>query len=221
MRNDAPSLERLLDLLTSAMTLGDQPAEIVVVDGGSEDGSAEIARDSAAEVLRTEPGRGLQLNTGYRAAQGDYLWFLHADSQPSETAIRWLSARTHIDWGRFDVCFDEDSPRMRLLAGMMNGRSRRTGICTGDQGIFVHRRLLEVIGGVPEQPLMEDIELSRRLSRLCRPQCSDLRIQTSARRWQREGWGRTILAMWRYRFRYWLGESAEALAADYYPGGRD
>ena len=128
--------------------------------------------------------------------------------------------RTHRKWppvgARFDICFDASTARLNLLAAMMNGRSRLTGICTGDQGIFVHRRLLSRIGGVPEQPLMEDIELSRKLGRLCRPVCRTETLQTSARRWQQAGWWTTVLRMWWFRLRYWLGASPEQLAMEYY-----
>jgi rSAM/selenodomain-associated transferase 2 len=215
--NDAQPIERLLRILTSAAAPTDPATEILVVDGGSQDGSGGIASQLGARVLHTRAGRGLQLNTGCRAAQGQCLWLLHADSQPSVAAVQWMRSHPGIDWGRFDVCFDDDSARLRLTAQMMNRRSRLTGICTGDQGIFVHRRLLALIGGIPEQPLMEDIELSRRLKRLCRPTCSPMMLQTSARRWQANGWGKTVWAMWRYRLRYWLGVPAERLAREYYP----
>ena len=89
---------------------------------------------------------------------------------------------------------------------MMNARSRLTGIATGDQGIFVERALFDAIGGYPEQPLMEDIELSRRLKRAAgAPLCLRQRIVTSGRRWERDGTWRTIFAMWRLRFAYWRG----------------
>jgi len=215
--NDSQSLEQLLEFLRAIVDSAH--TEIIVVDGGSADQSVEVASAYGVRVLRSATGRGLQLSAGYRAAQGSYLWFLHADTQPTEAAVYWLLTRTSLCWGRFDICFDDESLPMWLTASMMNGRSSRTGICTGDQGIFAHRRLLEVIGGVPEQPLMEDIELSCRLNRLCQPQCPGLKIQSSARRWQKHGWGRTVLAMWRYRLRYWGGTEAAALARDYYPGG--
>jgi rSAM/selenodomain-associated transferase 2 len=221
VRDDAQQLERLLRLLTSAPGVIGSSAEIVVVDGGSQDGSRRIASEFGVRVLRAPAGRGLQLNAGCRSASGQLLWLLHADSQPSVAALDRMCADPGIEWGRFDVCFDDDSPLMRLTAKMMNGRSRLTGICTGDQGIFLHRRLLALIGGIPEIPLMEDIELSLRLSQLCRPICLPMTVQTSARRWRRDGWGRTVWAMWRFRFRYWLGAPAGELACEYYPTGPD
>jgi rSAM/selenodomain-associated transferase 1 len=103
-----------------------------------------------------------------------------------------------------------------LVAAMMIARSRLTGIATGDQGIFVERALFDALGGFPDQPLMEDVELSKRLRRAAgRPLCLDDRVITSARRWVRRGPWRTIVAMWRWRFAYWLGASAARLAAEY------
>lgn len=190
--------------------------EIVVVDGGSVDGSVALAEKMGARVLTSPSGRGLQLNTGCRAARGPLIWMLHADAAPSERAINWMVAQQGRIWGRFDVGFDERGPALGLLSMLMNRRSRLTGICTGDQGIFVHRDLLKSIGGIPEQPLMEDIELCRRLNALCQPLCSKHIVTTSARRWRRNGFLRTVLSMWWFRIRYWLGADPEVLAGEYY-----
>ena len=230
--NDALALERLLRFLATQSAAADE-VEVLVADGGSQDPSREIAAGLGARVISTRPGRGLQLNAGCAAAEGHWLWLLHADCLPSDEAVREMFAKagvagtsaaaqmlrdSAVGWGRFNVCFDEDSVRMRLTAALMNGRSRLTAICTGDQGIFLHRQLLHRIGGIPEQPLMEDVELCRRLRVLCRPDCSSSRVQTAARRWQQAGWLKTVLTMWRYRLRYWLGVPADVLAREYYPG---
>ena len=105
-----------------------------------------------------------------------------------------------------------------MIGAAMNARSRMTGICTGDQGIFVRRDALDSIGGVPLQPLMEDVELSRRLKRRARPVCISIPLVTSARRWQCCGIVPTILLMWRLRLWYFLGAAPEALARIYYDG---
>jgi rSAM/selenodomain-associated transferase 2 len=230
--NDASALERVLRFLAAQSASADD-VEVLVADGGSQDPTSEVAARLGATVISTRPGRGLQLNAGCMAARGTWLWLLHADCLPTAAAMREMFARagvasntsapelrraSAIGWGRFAVCFDEDSLRMRLTAALMNGRSRLTGICTGDQGIFLHRRLLRRIGGIPEQPLMEDVELCRRLKTLCRPYCATSRVQTSSRRWRRAGWLKTVLTMWRFRLRYWLGTPADSLAREYYTG---
>ena len=217
--DDALPLEALLQGLSKQS----DGLEVLVVDGGSQDRSRDVAAKHGARVLSTETGRGRQLNAGCQAAQGNWLWLLHADSRPSAEAVREMCVRSGSEcatmgWGRFNVCFDDDAPSMRLTAALMNVRSRLTGICTGDQGIYLHRRLLDRIGGVPEQPLMEDVELSRRLRQFCKPTCSASRVQTAARRWQQAGWLKTVLAMWRCRLRYWSGTPAELLAREYYRG---
>ena len=100
----------------------------------------------------------------------------------------------------------------------MNLRSRWSGICTGDQGIFVRRDLLELIDGVPDQPLMEDIELTKRLRRYAKPICIDTALGVSARRWQQRGIASTVLLMWRLRLQYFFGTPAEVLVREYYDG---
>lgn len=209
--NDAPALAALLARLAAWPTL-----EVVVVDGGSRDESARVASAGGAVLVHSPPGRGGQLAAGIARARGDWLWLLHADSAPSAAAVAHLRSRSSAPgWGRFSVLL-EDSILLKIVAYMMNLRSRITGICTGDQGIFVHRALLEAAGGMPTQPLMEDIELSRRLKRHRRPECRPERIGTSPRRWRRDGVVRTVLSMWAFRLRYWLGADAERLAKEYY-----
>jgi rSAM/selenodomain-associated transferase 2 len=167
--------------------------------------------------VSTPPGRGRQLAAGAADARADWLWFLHADSAGTAPALDWLARhRDGPAWGRFDVRLEPAGPMLRLVGFLMNQRSRLTGICTGDQGIFVHRVLLERAGGMPEQPLMEDIELSRRLKRLGRPLCPRVALLTSSRRWRDRGAVRTIFGMWWFRLRYWLGADPERLARAYY-----
>jgi rSAM/selenodomain-associated transferase 2 len=213
VRNDAISLAHLLAELRN---LRSSAVEVIVVDGQSSDDSKEVARQAGATVIDAPPGRGSQLNAGFLAARGEWIWMLHADSRISQAALIFIRSLPTPGWGRFDIEFHPEDTGMRLVGGLMNIRSRLTGISTGDQGIFAHRRLLEGIGGIPEQPLMEDVELCRRLKRLSSPIASRVRLVTSSRRWRRDGHMSTILNMWRLRIRYWSGDDPEALARDYY-----
>jgi len=121
-------------------------------------------------------------------------------------------------WGRFDVQLSPSSPTLRLVAWMMNHRSRLTGICTGDQALFVRRDRFNQLGGYADIPLMEDIELSKRLKRLSPPACIHQPLTTSSRRWQRQGVLRTVALMWWLRLQYWSGVSPAKLVEKYYPG---
>lgn len=110
---------------------------------------------------------------------------------------------------------------LEAIGAAMNIRSRLTGIATGDQGIFAHRSLLDAIGGIPEQPLMEDVECCRRLRRLGRPQFIEAPLTASARRWQQHGIPTTVALMWALRLRYFLGAEPAALAERYYAARHD
>ena len=192
--------------------------EVIVVDGGSADATAALARPLADQVLNSPRGRALQMNAGAAAAQGDMLLFLHADTRlPADalTLMQGAAVDARHAWGRFDVDIDGRSRWLKIVAFMMNQRSRLTGIATGDQAIFVRRTAFVAVGGYPVQPLMEDIELSHRLRRIGAPLCLRARVCTSGRRWEAHGVWRTIALMWRLRLLYWLGTPAERLAAKY------
>lgn len=191
--------------------------ELILVDGGSADGTAEIAAPWVDRLLSSAPGRAVQMNTGAEAARGDLLWFLHLDAEPSPGAADALLsavARGHI-WGRFDVRLSGAEPMLRVVERMMNLRSRWTGIATGDQGIFVVREVFERAGGYPVIALMEDIALSKRLKRVGRPACLRQRIVASSRRWEQAGTWQTIALMWRLRLGYWFGIDPATLARRY------
>jgi rSAM/selenodomain-associated transferase 2 len=213
--DEADALTRALPQLAALRAQG---AEIIIVDGGSSDGSAERCRAVADRVVQTARGRARQMNAGAAAASREVLLFLHVDTQLSDAALdlvmQALQQPSHA-WGRFDVSIDGRSRWLAVVAALMNLRSRLTGIATGDQAMFVRRNAFVAVGGFPEQPLMEDIELSRRLRRTSRPVCLRDRVVTSGRRWERFGIWRTILLMWRLRLLYWLGVPAERLARSY------
>ncbi|MEX0605334.1 MAG: TIGR04283 family arsenosugar biosynthesis glycosyltransferase [Marinobacter sp.] len=191
--------------------------EVIVVDGGSDDGTCERAARYCDRVFVGEQGRAVQMNKGAAEAKGDVLLFLHADTQlPSNAADRlgeFFQSSRH--WGRFDVRLSEERALFRLVSWLMNQRSWLTGIATGDQAMFVRRSTFEDLGGFANIPLMEDVEFSGRLKRVSRPYCISDPVVTDSRRWQREGAWRTILLMWRLRWRYWRGESPDQLAKVY------
>ena len=191
--------------------------ELIVADGGSRDGSAQLAQPLADAVIVAARGRARQMNAGATAAHGDALLFLHADTLLPEGAWRAVAeALQERAWGRFDVRIDGRPWMLGVVASMMNARSRWTGIATGDQAIFVRRSAFDAVGGFADQPLMEDIELSGRLKRTHgRPACLRGPALTSGRRWEQRGVWRTILVMWRLRLAYWLGTPAERLARVY------
>jgi rSAM/selenodomain-associated transferase 2 len=188
--NDAEPLRRLLARLAPSL---DPLLEILVIDGGSHDDSCDIARQYRCTLVEGVRGRGAQLALGAAQAGGRWLWMLHADSAPEPVCLAYLrNLDDRQRWGRFAVSI-HGGALLAVVAWTMNRRSCLTGICTGDQGIFVHRELLRAVGGMPEQSLMEDIELSRRLKQRVRPICRSERIGTSARRWLAHGIVRTIV----------------------------
>ncbi len=213
--DEAESIQATLQGLASARQRG---AEIIVVDGGSTDGTVAAAATLADQVLAGPRGRSTQLNAGAAAATGDTLLFLHADCRAPAEVDRIIAAAigsARQAWGRFDVRIQSHRRALSLVASMMNLRSRLSGIATGDQGIFVTRELFDRVGGFRVQPLMEDIALSRTLKRVVAPHCLRAKIVTSARRWEQRGVARTILLMWRMRLAYFLGADPADLAPRY------
>jgi rSAM/selenodomain-associated transferase 2 len=214
--------EGLPDMLGQLALLCGCDSEVIVVDGGSVDDSRQAAARAGAQVICSERGRARQMNAGAAVAQGEILLFLHADTvlppcaeQSIETAIR-RGGRLHENaWGRFDVRIAGRSFMLRVVASLMNLRSRLTGIATGDQAMFMTRSAFESAGGFPDQPLMEDIELSRRLLALSRPICLTDRVVTSGRRWEAHGAWKAIWLMWRLRWLYWRGVPASELVKSY------
>ncbi|MGZ5063299.1 MAG: TIGR04283 family arsenosugar biosynthesis glycosyltransferase [Usitatibacter sp.] len=193
-------------------------AEVIVVDGGSRDGTPALAAPYADRVLQAPRGRASQMNAGARAARGDVLVFLHADTALPPGALDDLPTRldrSGRSWGRFDVSIAGSDPMLALVALLMNARSRLTGIATGDQAMFARRDAFERAGGFPGIPLMEDIALSKALKRESAPLCLRDRVVTSGRRWEKHGTLRTIVLMWRLRLAYAFGADPRRLARRY------
>ena len=213
--NEAAGLVAALQALAPLKARG---VQVIVADGGSSDGTAGLARAAGASVITAARGRALQMNAGANQANAGVLLFLHADTALPANAdqlIAQVLASGQTVWGRFDVRIAGQSPMLRLVAGLMNLRSRLSGIATGDQAIFMTRAAFDAVGGFPKQALMEDVEISKRLRRLSRPACLRAKVTTSGRRWETRGVWRTVLLMWRLRFAYWRGAAPERLAELY------
>lgn len=212
--NEAANLPGLCDHL---MLLSRQGAEVILVDGGSEDGSSALIECLGFRLIRAPRGRALQMNAGAAVASGNVLLFLHADTRLPSSALQLVTSqvKSAMAWGRFDVVIDGEPAMLKVVAWLMNRRSRITGIATGDQALFMTRAAFDAVGGFPQQPLMEDIEISRRLRRFVPPICLTDRVHTSGRRWEQRGLWRTIFLMWRLRWAYWRGVPASQLAKAY------
>ncbi len=192
--DEAANLDRLLH------SLGGEggPHEIIVTDGGSRDGTVDVARRRGARVVSGGRGRGAQLSLGAKAAQGDILWFLHADTRLSSSALpalRLALLDPGIVGGNFRVVFDGESDFARWLTDFY-AWFRRFGLYYGDSGIFARRAAYEAIGGIRSMALMEDYEFSRRLNRAGRTICiGDPALIASSRRFEGRSSSR-IFAGW-------------------------
>jgi rSAM/selenodomain-associated transferase 2 len=205
-------------LLASLAPLRMRGVEVVVVDGGSTDGTAEAAGPGADRIIVAPCGRARQMNAGAAAAHAPVLLFLHADTQLPANADQLILdglGATGLEWGRFDVRIEGASRWLRVVASFMNLRSRVTGIATGDQAMFVTRRAFDAVRGFPDQALMEDVELSSRLKQRGLPLCLRPPVITSGRRWSARGVARTIILMWWIRLLYFLGVAPDRLARLY------
>ncbi len=209
----------IADTLTALQPMRERGQQVILVDGGSHDNTIAIATPLVDRALCSSAGRAVQMNTGAAAASGNLLWFIHADTliTPDTDVLLTNALYDSVkEWGRFDVRLSGDAAALRIIEQMMNWRSRLSGIATGDQGIFMRRDTFERIAGFADIPLMEDIEISRRLKRAAgRPLCLSHKLIASSRRWEREGVLSTTVLMWRLRLAYWLGVNPADLARQY------
>jgi len=211
--NEAAALPRLLHHLQLCGADG-----LLIVDGGSTDGTRQQLEESTVRWLVSDPGRAVQMNAGANLCDSEILLFLHADTELERShvqAVREVMRDDAIAGGRFDVRLTGAHAGLRVIGWFMNLRSRLSGISTGDQAMFVRREVFAAMGGFAEIPLMEDIEFSKRLKRQGRIACLRQRVRTSSRRWEKHGILSTVLLMWRLRLLYWLGVAPEKLAAMY------
>lgn len=225
--NEADNIKQLLESLTAILDQEyENPNEnksaidIIMVDGGSTDTTVALLKKfDKCQLISEEACRAKQMNKGAEKANGDILIFLHADTTLPENSISllinnfWTSDR---EWGRFDVHIENKHVLFRVIEYMMSLRSELSGICTGDQAIFVRKKTFEELSGYAPIPLMEDINLSKRLKQFSRPYCVKEKVITSSRRWEHAGIIKTILTMWQLRLLYFMGVSPNKLHKKYY-----
>jgi rSAM/selenodomain-associated transferase 2 len=192
--------------------------EVVVVDGGSSDTTVEVAGSYGVQVIRSQPGRAVQMNAGAEAAQGDILLFLHSDTELDvgfEHLIRQAVNQPGVAAGAFTIAIKGGGLGLRIIERLVNIRSNVLHMPYGDQGIFLTAKVFADIGGFPPLPIMEDFELMRRLRRRGRILVLPILSTTSARHWQRFGILHTTLRNQVLIIGYLLGVNPESLAAWY------
>ena len=212
--------EKTIEPCLSALQPLRNNCEIIIVDGGSIDNTRVIARSLADKVVSSDKGRARQMNNGTRYASGNVLIFLHADTSLPKNALQLIQQKLNSSrkWGRFDIQLSGNHFMLKVIAQMMNWRSRLTGIATGDQVIFVTRLAFEKAGQYPEISLMEDIAICKALRKISPPICLKAKVISSDRRWERYGIYKTILLMWNIRLRYFFGADPQTLAFLYTNG---
>jgi rSAM/selenodomain-associated transferase 2 len=213
--------EQIESCLAALADLRQRGAKVIVVDGGSGDATVRLAAPLCDRVIAAPRGRALQMNAGARCEQArnaDVLLFLHADVRLPREADRLIFralGNRRACWGRFDVKLQGRSFGLPLIGSLMNLRSRATGICTGDQAIFVEQGAFLAMEGFAPIALMEDVEFCRRARRLSAPIALRPPVVVSARRWEQAGLARTVLQMWWLRLAYFMGADPQQLAQRY------
>ena len=205
--------------LTPLQSMRARGVEVILVDGGSNDQTTQLAAPLVDRVVTASRGRALQMNAGAAAAAGHILLFLHADSGlPSDADQLILDGLQSgaSAWGRFDVSIEGRHFFLPVVAWFMNRRSRLTGLATGDQGLFMTAVAFSQVGGFAKIPLMEDVAMCAALRESGPPLCLRQKIITSGRRWEKHGVWRTILLMWRLRLAYFFGADPAELHRTYY-----
>ncbi len=213
--NEEASIASFLRLLQPYRTQG---VEIILVDGGSTDGTCHNAKPFCDLIIRSDKGRARQMNAGALEAKTNLLLFLHADTLLPDNFLDLLEGfrKSPYRWGRFNVSLSGNKVMFSVIGFMINWRSRISGIATGDQAIFVKREAFDQVGAFSRIPLMEDVDLSKKLLKLSRPFCINEPVITSSRRWEVHGTWRTIFLMWKLRWKFARGVSPEVLVKEYY-----
>jgi rSAM/selenodomain-associated transferase 2 len=191
--------------------------EIILVDGGSMDSTREIGEELADKIILSAPGRAKQMNLGALNATGDVLLFLHADTMLPENVDSIIvdNIDNELVWGCFTLHLSGERYIFRVIEYFINLRSKYSGIATGDQGIFITKKLYKLVEGYPDFPLMEDIAICQLLKSNSKPVFLGDHLVSSSRRWEEKGVFKTIILMWKLRLQYWLGVAPDKLAKMY------
>ncbi len=214
--NEARQLSKILHIQKQASDI-----EIIVVDGGSQDQTLEVAKAAGVTVIQSAIGRAHQMNAGAAKATGDILLFLHADTQlPNgfNTIIRHTLGQPNVIAGAFRLTIDAPSWKLRVIEWGVNARSRYLQMPYGDQAIFLKTTTFQALGGYPTLPIMEDFELVRKLKQQGKVAIAPTAVITSGRRWQRLGVVKTTLINQLVISAYFLGVSPDRIAHWYRSG---
>ncbi len=227
-RDTPPTLSIIVPVLNQSRTMIDtmsalkpfrqRGAEIIVVDGGSDDDTAVLAHPFADRVVKGPRGRAAQMNEGAKVASGFIFLFLPTDTTlpaDADTQVMIGRARDTSVWGRFDMRLTGRHPLLPIVARLLNRRSRSSGIASCEQAIFVQRETFFRIGGFTDIPVMEDVEISKRLRAISPPICVTSRVTVPAKRFDRDGLWTTLRTMWIMRLRYRMGMKPEEILKRY------
>lgn len=214
-----PTLNAAKGITATLMCLQGKPRDIIVADGGSTDETVSIAQAMGATVLHAERGRGNQLVAGAKAARGDWLLFLHGDtcleSKWGAQVEAFVCEPSNIRRAAvFHFAVDDEAPQARTLETRVMWRTRFFGLPYGDQGLLISRQFYDLLGGYRPLPLMEDVDLVRRIGR-DRLSVLPVKAITSAERWRREGWKRRSLRNLTCLALYLMGVSPRTIARLY------
>jgi rSAM/selenodomain-associated transferase 2 len=227
-RKSPPVLSIIVPVHNQARSIGatlhalkpfrDRNAEIIVVDGGSSDDTAMLARPFADQVIRSPGSLARQMNEGAKVASGFIFLFLRPETTlppDADTQVMYGRSRDTAVWGRFDLRIRGRHMLLPLVARFLNWRSRLSGTAAGDQAIFVQRESFFRVGGFRDIPVMADVDLSRRLKAITPPICVSSRVTVPGDRYDRDGVWKTLRRMSAMRWRYRMGAKPEALAKRY------
>ena len=212
--NEAGCLDQSLSRLFDSGWL-DPNCEVILCDGGSTDQSLQIAANHPCQVVESPPGRARQMNRAALDASGQYLLFLHADTElPTDFEPQQLEGAS---WGFFRLRLDSERKPFRVIEAMINWRTGLSRIAGGDQALFFEREFFRQLDGFPDIPLMEDCAICDRARKRASPRILQNHVTSSSRRWQNNGLVKTVVMMWSLRLAFWLGVSPHRLHRIYYP----